>query len=147
MIMRLFGNKRNSPVYSQELGHTVRELPTLSGHAAANTMYISIPQADILPLVALYISKMETEESEHWCRCEWIIHPDDANIDRGNCRECNQPKKSDVHKIIDELDIDRHRFRGIRKRRGDEDATCPVHTREGLVVYFFEWIFTDAARQ
>jgi len=143
MIMRLFG-KKNSPVYSQELGHTLKELPILSGHAAANTVFISIAQTDILSLVTNYISRMETEESADWCRCEWIIHPDDVNIDRGACRECGASKKSIVHFEAHAL---YHKFKGVRMRRGEQDATCPVHTREGLILYFFEWIFTDAAQE
>lgn len=143
-----FFSKSGSPVYSQELGHTIKELPPLSGQAASNTMFISLPQGDILRLVERYIAAMETEESEFWCRCEWIIHPDDVSIKRGNCRDCNMPRNAVAHQPNElewQSDAD-HPFKGIRKRRGDEDATCPVHTREGLVIYFFEWIFTDAAR-
>lgn len=142
MRFKLFG-KAGTPVYSSELGHTIKELLPLSGHAAANTMFISLPAGDILTLVERYIAAMETEESEHWCRCEWMIHPDDVSIKKGHCRECELPK---VHQIHTEADLQYHRFRGIRKRKGDTDATCPVHTREGLIIYFFEWVFSSAAR-
>lgn len=138
-MLRIFKKRER---YSEELGYVIREAVPLTN--AANQEWLAVPKRDIPALAEKYIGAMETEESAEWCRCEWIIHPDDAPIDRGNCRECNQPKKSHMH---DERGDTFHQFRGIRKRRGDEDTTCPVHTREGMVMYFFEWIFTDAARK
>lgn len=146
-MMRFFWQKQGS-IYDEDIGHMIRQFNPLNGQIRPETEFISVPNRDILPLVEKYIAAMETEESAEWCRCEWIIHPDDTEIDRGNCRECNMPKKAAVHqpdKLEWQSDRD-HPFRGIRKRRGDQDPTCPVHTREGMVIYFFEWIFTDAAR-
>ncbi len=100
--------------------------------------YMSIPLSDVPELATIYVQAMETEESEKWCRCEWIIHPDDAEIKRGNCRECNQPKKALLHFG------NAHQFKGVRMRRGDQDLTCPVHTKEGFLIYFFEWIKQNA---
>lgn len=105
--------------------------------------YMSIPLSDVPELATLYVQAMETEVSEDWCRCEWLLHPDDRGIDKGCCRECNAPKKSKVHptKFTDDAS---HEFKGIRKRRGEQDMTCPVHTREGFLIYFFEWIKQNA---
>ena len=97
--------------------------------------YISIPALDIPKLADEYIAAMETQETNDWCRCEWIIHPDDVRITANHCRECNHTKGDSVHD-------DEHAFRGKRMRRGDQAPDCPVHTREGLVIYFFEWVFT-----
>lgn len=151
-MFRMFWRKGGAPRYSEELGHTLKELRPMNGHVAPNTVFISLPQNDILPLVTKYIGAMETEESDKWCRCEWITHPDDQEITTGNCRQCNMSKKAHEHTMSaresESFDMpDVHKFKGIRKRRGDEDATCPVHTREGMVIYFFEWVFTNAARQ
>ncbi len=108
--------------------------------------YMSIPLSDVPELATIYVQAMETEESEKWCRCEWLIHPDDTETKRGNCRECNQPKKAIVHSGLPE-DIEfsnAHPFKGVRMRRGEQDMTCPVHTREGFLIYFFEWIKQNA---
>ena len=35
-----------------------------------------------------YTMALEVEESKEWCKCEWIIHPDDVNISAGMCRKC-----------------------------------------------------------
>lgn len=143
-MLKFFGKR--SPIYSEELGHVIREVPPLSGQAASNAVFISVPQNDLLPLVNKYIEAMMTEESEQWCRCEWIIHPDDAAVKKGMCRICECDRKAGIHNEVTGSQH-YHPFAGIRKRRGNEDPTCPVHTREGMVIYFFEWIFSDAARK
>jgi hypothetical protein len=102
--------------------------------------YISLPALDIPALADAYIAAMETQETNDWCRCEWIVHPDDVNVPAKHCRVCNQLKNADLH---DEHAPEfGHAFRGKRMRRGDQAPDCPVHTREGLVIYFFEWVFT-----
>jgi hypothetical protein len=76
--------------------------------------YISIPALDVPKLAAAYAEAMESQETDEWCRCEWIIHPDDHDKPKGK----------------------------RRKRRADTAPDCPVHTKEGLLIYFFEWVFT-----
>lgn len=100
--------------------------------------YISIPAHDIPKLADEYISAMETQETNDWCRCEWIIHPDDVAVPANHCRVCRHSKGHFQHSE----EAKDHEFRARRMRRGDQAPDCPVHTREGLVIYFFEWVFT-----
>jgi len=76
--------------------------------------YISLPALDIPKLAEEYIAAMEVQRTDDWCRCEWIIHPDDVDLPKGK----------------------------RRKRRGEQADDCPVHTKEGFLIYFFEWVFT-----
>lgn len=144
----MFGLRRkNRAVYSTELGHAVRELPPLTLRGAQHE-FISIPSMDIPALAEKYVSAMETEESADWCRCEWHIHPDDIGTTKGACRICNnKDRKALGHTEMPDHPghYYDHKFAGVRKRRGDEAPDCPVHTREGMIIYFFEWIFTNAA--
>ena len=95
----------------RELAKQGRVLPPALGTVPCE--YISLPALDIPGLVVEYIAAMETQETDDWCRCEWIIHPDDVDLPKGK----------------------------RRKRRGDEAWDCPVHTKEGFLIYFFEWVF------
>jgi hypothetical protein len=137
-MLRIFGRK-NSPRYSEELGHLLREVPAHDGAVRPNTEFIAIPVHELEFYANKYIAAMETEESENWCKCLWAVHPDDQDIKKGSCRECKQPKNSHMH---DDRGDTYHPFKGIRKRRVDDHPYCPVHSREGMVTFFFEWIFT-----
>lgn len=142
----MFGlGRKGRPIYSPDLGHTIRELPPLYG-PASGTHFISIPAKDIPALATQYFAAMATEESEKWCRCEWIIHPDDGLVHPGACRECTMPKGAFIHvSNINASNIPEgaHTFKGKRMRRGEEANDCPVHTKEGMLIYFFEWIFSN----
>lgn len=96
----------------REIAKKGRVLPPALGTVPCE--YISIPALDIPKLVQQYVDAIETQETDDWCRCEWIIHPDDTELPKGK----------------------------RRKRRGEEVWDCPVHTKEGFLIYFFEWVFT-----
>jgi len=96
----------------RELAKQGRVLPPALGTVPCE--YISIPALDIPRLAEQYAQAMESEKTDDWCRCEWIIHPDDVDKPKGS----------------------------RRKRRGDQAPDCPVHTKEGMLIYFFEWVFT-----
>lgn len=103
--------------------------------------FISVPVATLWRDVATFIGKLETEESADWCKCLWRIHPDDVGIKPGHCRICNTKRDSDKHYRIAEDDIPgMHNFRGIRKTKVDQHPTCTVHTKEGLIIGFIEWV-------
>lgn len=97
----------------REIAKQGRVLPPIITNAVP-CEYISIPALDIPKLAVQYIEAIETQRTDDWCRCEWIIHPDDVNLPKGK----------------------------RRKRRGDQADDCPVHTKEGFLIYFFEWVFT-----
>jgi hypothetical protein len=136
--MKFFSSKREQQRYSAETGHSTRELKPLIDRGAA-TEYISLPAGDIPELAARYATAVETEQTSDWCRCEWIIHPDDVKVKRLHCRVCNLAKASILHKK--EYPKDYHEFKAVRMRRGDQAPDCPVHTKEGFLIYFFEWVF------
>lgn len=121
-------------------GDTYRVLPSLSDRTPAT--YMAIPERDIPQLVARYVAAMETEKTDQWCRCEWKTHPDDIKIAPGNCRDCNRPAKGHSRPLDASDEVDGvHHFRGKRMKRGDQAWDCPVHTKEGLLLYFFEWVY------
>lgn len=88
--------------------------------------------------VAEFVTKLEVEETHKWCKCLWRIHPDDQGIKLGLCRECSGSISALIHKDIGADNY--HTFRGIRRVRVDDHPLCPVHTREGLLVGFIEWV-------
>lgn len=96
-------------------------------------------------LVNRYVAAMETEHSKDWCRCVWAVHPDDQNIKRGHCRLCNQSPNARDHNVAntDVIATD-HTFKGKRMRKVADHPECPVHTREGFLLYFFEWAEKNA---
>lgn len=116
-----------------------KELPPKDGVIPCN--YLALPHRDIPALVVEYVAAMETQETNDWCRCEWIIHPDDVKVADNACRECGHERTHDIHNADREPHYD-HAFRGKRMRRGDQAPDCPVHTKEGFLMYFFEWVFT-----
>lgn len=106
--------------------------------------YLSIPLVDMPELASKYVVAMETSKSEDWCRCEWLIHPDDTAIGRGRCRHCGEKRDTGIHEPTGVVNgwwpEVYHAYQGIRMRKGDQAWDCPVHTREGFLLYFFEWI-------
>jgi hypothetical protein len=75
--------------------------------------YIALALYDIPFMVQAYISMVETERTNRLCKCEWIIHPDDKEKPEGSRR---------IHK-------------------GQESPHCPVHTKFGFLLYFFDHYF------
>ena len=87
--------------------------------------------------VTAYTTALETEETNRWCKCEWLVHPDDEKVLAGMCRICGRDRTSRNHHVDNN---DAHSFVGRRMRPGTPDLICPVHTKEGLILGFFEWI-------
>lgn len=106
--------------------------------------FFALPSKDIPVLAAKYFAAMESDESKYWCRCQWIVHPDDVGITKGQCAEegCGKPASAPLHQLIPGA-TNTHHYRGIRMRKGDMAEDCPVHTREGMLIYFFEWVFNQ----
>ncbi len=101
--------------------------------------FFGITPENMPHLVHTYVAKLETEESAKWCKCVWRIHPDDQMIRVGHCRVCNQPRKGCMGMLNAT-----HVFTGIRRVRVDNNPFCPVHTKEGLIVGFVEWLSDNA---
>jgi hypothetical protein len=115
-------------------------------------------RSTIPSLVADYVAKMETERTSSWCKCEWIIHPEDVTIDPNNCNRegCHHPRMVHDAVVVDAFDgndtvtcskcdcVNYVQPRKRRMRRGDQHPNCPIHTKEGFILGFFEWVFRDA---
>lgn len=71
----------------------------------------SFRKNELREAVEEYISQMQKGTTTDWCSCEWIVHPDDTD-------------KEDKRRL----------------RTGQPDETCPLHTFEGRMLYFFEWL-------
>jgi hypothetical protein len=96
---------------------------------------------DELPLLATeYVAAMETQVTSKWCRCKWIIHPDDGHLLADQCRQCKVVKSE--HDFAED-DENAHAFIGRRQRRGEQHPQCSVHTKEGFILGFFEWVFAE----
>lgn len=117
--------------------------------------FYSIPVDGLSDMVNEYIAKMEIERTNDWCKCEWITHPDDVELDIHNCRTCQHP-----HLLHNLATAEPYMSEGIRPcskcpcdnwvdppkrrmRRGETNMECPVHTKEGFLLGFFKWVFED----
>lgn len=78
-------------------------------------IFVSIPLRYIPVLTKIYVGKLETGSTTENCLCLWIAHPDD------------------IEKPFDEQ----------RKRRGNQHPMCPVHTKEGLISGFLEFVYKN----
>lgn len=107
------------------------------------TEFLSLPKLRIPEMAAEFVSWIEIAETDKWCKCEWAIHPDDEAIEEGKCRKCTESKEHDNHVWENIPDITyQHNFIGRRKRLVDQNEQCPIHTKVGLILGFFEWLFT-----
>lgn len=75
--------------------------------------HLSLAVHDIPTMAQFYIEFIETERTNRLCFCEWLVHPDDVDKPEGS----------------------------RRVRKGAENPQCPVHTRLGFLLYFFEHYF------
>lgn len=77
--------------------------------------WFHFPKSSVPALVVEYIAEIVTAPTNKYCTCEWIIHPDDIELPEGVKR---------------------------RMRKGQTSWDCWIHTKEGLVLGFFTWVFT-----
>lgn len=105
-----------------------------------DTVYLSIPKSDIPRLVIEYCVELETGSTDKWCKCTWALHPDDEKVDEDCCRICGVYK---LKHVPEEGSFD-HEYRGRRKRLFYHNQFCPVHTKEGRIMSFFDWVFGNA---
>lgn len=116
--------------------------------------FLSIPKRTVPALVEKYLDELETGKTEDWCQCKWHIHPDDTEIKAGHCRNCNHPNAT--HKpepdqygntnypcTLEESEDECPcmNYQGRRQRRIDDEPLCPVHSKLGLILGFYEWLF------
>src|SRR5262249_30901718 len=112
---------------------------------------LSIPKREIPRLVREYLHAIETRPTNEICKCVWSVHPDDIGIGGTCCRECSHPKE--MH--VDRADMTHpipcktcgcETFKPRRIRMVTQVEFCPVHTPEGRVLGFFEFLFGEDAK-
>lgn len=119
-----------------------------------DTEFFSLPKNNIPRMATEYVGALETGETLTWCKCEWILHPDDEGIDITVCKDCGHSLDLFFEESVPVMGLTKfcHAFecghedcapKRRRMRRGAVDMTCPVHTKEGLILGFFEWVFHD----
>lgn len=81
------------------------------GELPEGTDFLSLAKNTLLDQVNAYVSEVELGAVK--CRCEWLIHPEDAHL---------SPDQQ-------------------RKRRGMESEFCATHSKRGLVLGLFEYLF------
>lgn len=118
------------------------------GFLPEDTEWLSLAKAEIPKAVKEYIKVIETGETTKWCKCPWAVHPDHVNIPENHCVACGEPKDDQCHVdgaivLAEEAAKGWHHFRGRGIRRMDTHEMCPVHTKEGLVLGLFEYLFKE----
>lgn len=82
-------------------------------HGLTPTKWLHFPVASMPTLVEQYVKAIEIEQTNKYCTCEWIVHPDDTELAEG----------------------------ARRIRKGEASPDCWVHTKEGFILGFFTWVF------
>lgn len=126
-----------------------------------------IPKGDIPELVRAYIKHIEIDPTSETCKCIWEIHPDYVDVDTSKCVHCGHSKETHFEMVTPTITVkgcaandqglskaavaewERERrdcncggfvrpkqLKRIKETTGE----CPVHTKDGLVLGFFEWI-------
>jgi hypothetical protein len=129
--------------------YTFQTTQSPNGPKNAETTFLTLAKEQLPDLVTHYINALETGTSDEWCKCVWQIHPDDQETKSDCCRVCGN--NADDHFQIQPND---HAlgvlnvpvctsFKGRRMRRIDDHPMCPAHSKTGLVLGFFEWVYRD----
>lgn len=123
--------------------YTFQTTQSPNGPKNAEATFLTLAKEQLPDLVTHYINALETGPSDEWCKCIWEIHPDDLEIRADCCRNCNDLR--DYHTIsackVDDCNCTQ--FQGKRMRRKDDHPMCPAHSKTGLVLGFFEWVYRD----
>lgn len=97
-------------------------------------------ESELQELIKEYTGHIETAETGKVCKCLWAVHPDDRDIQTGHCRVCNHEAHPVVEQWEEVSDEFNHKFLGKRMRLFEQDEFCPAHTKEGLLLGFFNWL-------
>lgn len=116
--------------------------------------FLSIPKRTLPALVEKYLDELETGTTDEWCQCKWHVHPDDTEVKAGHCRNCTHPNTDHENKsskdtfpcMYDNGEDNGFvcscvNYQGRRQRRMDDEPLCPVHSKLGLILGFYEWLF------
>jgi hypothetical protein len=80
--------------------------------------YLYVNMSIVTDQIGDYVLMIQKERTNKICKCEWIPHPDDA------------------YKPIGER----------RMRRGEQSLECPVHTKEGFLLGFLNYLVEQAGK-
>lgn len=118
------------------------------GELPGTTEWLSLAKAYVPDAVKEYVRRVESGETREWCRCPWAVHPDHESIPEDHCTSCREHKDDEIHSqelTVSPADSVRgvHHFKGRAIRRKDTHPMCPAHTKEGLILGFFEHLFKE----
>lgn len=123
-----------------------------SSSARLGAEFLSLPKGELPGMVNRYLEALETGTTEEWCQCMWQVHLDDVDVQIGHCRDCLHPQAGHTlpkHPLDDPdecLCCGSNGYRSRRTRRIDDEPLCPVHSKPGLILGFFEWAFGPEAK-
>lgn len=143
-----------------------RMIPGSNNKPEQTDEFLSLPIKGLPEKIKEYVSEIETQRTNDWCKCDWIVHPDDNEIDPDCCAKCGHPVSEHSASVIfvdpDTLEAINYTSACVhqgavdclcrtytqpnrrRLRRGDQHPFCPIHTKEGFLLTFFEWTFRDS---
>lgn len=95
-------------------GDRKKETRTIQGVEPDSTkMWLAIPEDALLKDIARYVDSVEiSATTTDNCWCEWIVHPRDVNLPKGQ----------------------------RRIRPGNQHPLCPRHTKEGFLFGFMRYL-------
>lgn len=83
-----------------------------SSFNGGNRITVSLSDNRLREMLIRYIRALQTSATREHCTCEWVMHPDDTD----------KPAEKQRLRIL------------------EENQFCPVHTFEGRMVGFFDWM-------
>lgn len=148
------GNCRNLHFRAEDNGdplniRNIRFPEMEEGELSSTVEFLSIPKREIPATAAKYVNLVETGVTKEWCTCLWEVHRDHVKIPEDHCVHCGEHRDHGNHNggpVLTQSDVDEgfHTFGGRAVRLKEMSLTCPVHTKEGLILGYFEWMFRDA---
>lgn len=85
----------------------------------AGEKYLFIDMSTVVDSLTDYVKSLETDVTTKHCKCEWIVHPDDVRKPESQAR---------------------------RIRKGEATLDCPVHTKEGFLLGFLNYMLSQAGK-
>jgi len=119
--------------------------PAIGGVEESET--VTIQKADLMSLVGRYVTKLETQTTDKMCKCPWVAHPDDIELGAFQCRTCTHDRGAHNQTLLENgytsctvFNCECAEYRARRIRKVEVSLECPVHSREGFLLTFFDWI-------
>lgn len=113
-------------------------------------LHFAIAKRDIPRLAEAYFRMLDIALTDEWCKCEFVMHPDDVNLDKTRCRFCKgtpNEHPSDYSVVVEGREFTKECLKfsepKSRKHKVNDHPHCPVHTHVGRLLGFYEWLFPE----